>query len=82
MTYRKQIITEGRFGGARAEVYAADGRCVGHRIFMPFFETNRTIEKALRKAHAWADERIRICQEHEVIEQQPVTESVTDEPQE
>lgn len=42
------------------------GRKCGLAFFSPFFGTNKGVERMCRKAHTWADERIRICEKQEV----------------
>jgi len=60
--YTKTIYSTGT-GMVRAEVKDnATGADVGSEWFMGIFSTNASVERRMKKAHAWCDERIRILE--------------------
>ena len=61
MKYKKQILLCDT-GQIVATIFAENGRKVSTRVRKPFFTST---EKALKKAHKWADKQIRICSEQE-----------------
>ena len=64
MKYKKQIlICVG--GHIVATIFAENGRKVSTRVFKPFFSSNYAAKKRFRKAHKWADKRMKICSEQE-----------------
>ena len=51
-----------------AEVHLDDRR-VGLKFFCQLFSSNKGVARLLKKAHKWADDRIKICEEGEVIDE-------------
>jgi len=64
MEYRKEI-TVTPLGSVNVSVIALDGRDVGSDTFIGMFNTNRSVERRCKKAHKWADERIKVCKRQE-----------------
>lgn len=62
--YRKKIeITD--TGMVIASVFDANGNRKGLEFFTQFISTNNAVERSLKKAHAWADQRIHLCMLYE-----------------
>ena len=67
ISYRKNIeITD--TGMVIASVYSSDGRRTGLKFFTGIFSS--VVDKA-KKAHAWADRHILICQNWEQMPENP-----------
>ena len=64
MEYTK-MVNVGPTGMVTTWVHAECGRCVGMEFFKQVFSTNKAVKRSVKKAHIWADERIKICQEGE-----------------
>lgn len=80
--YSKQIqVTD--TGMIVAQVFAEGGRRVGLRFFDPstfgFNDTVGKIEKACKKAHAWADDYMAMCERQEVMPKPKTTKQLLDE---
>lgn len=64
MSYRKKVeVTQ--TGMVVATVRRHDGCCVGLEFFSGVFNSNYAVEKRAKEAHAWADERIALCERQE-----------------
>lgn len=65
MTYRKSI--EVFHTGMVVAMVHQDGtdRCVGIESFTSMSGSNSKVKRLCEKAHAWADQRIRLCEEYE-----------------
>jgi len=61
--YRKEITVD-CLGMVTASVYSGN-RCCGLKHFSGFFDSNRLVEGRAKKAHEWADQRMRLCAEQE-----------------
>ena len=64
MQYKKQILVCDT-GHIVAIIFAENGRKVSTRVFKPFFSSNYAARKRFKKAHKWADKRMKICSEQE-----------------
>ena len=64
MEYKKQILICDT-GHIIATIFAENGRKVSIKVFKPFFASNYAARKRFKKAHKWADKRIKICSEQE-----------------
>lgn len=64
MNYIKQIDISS--GMVIARVRDEEGSTKGLKFFSPFIASNKAIERMCKKAHLWADERIKICERQEV----------------
>lgn len=64
MKYKKQILLCDT-GHIVATIFAENGRKVSTRVFKPFFSSNYAAKKRFRKAHKWADKRMKLCSAQE-----------------
>lgn len=64
MKYTK-LVKVTSTGMIQAEVCNSSGLTKGIKFFTPFIYTNKAVERNCKKAHAWADERIKICERQE-----------------
>ena len=65
MIFRKQITCDSS-SVVNADVYNTSGENVGHKFFMYGLFTgnsNKALAKRLKKAHKWADERIKTLEQ-------------------
>ena len=65
MIFRKQITCDSS-SSVNADVYNTSGKNVGHKFFIYNLFTgssNKALAKRLKKAHKWADERIKILEQ-------------------
>ena len=65
MGYKKRIEVSGT-GMVIGEVLNVEDRRVGIKFWSSFINTNKSVERNCKKAHKWADERIRVCKEQEI----------------
>ena len=64
MKYKKEIeITS--TGMVIAKVVDEKGSAKGLEFFSQFISTNSSVERSCKKAHAWANERIAVCERQE-----------------
>ena len=64
MEYKKQILICDT-GHVVATIFAENGRKVSTKVFKPFFASHHAVKKRFRKAHKWAEKRMKICSEQE-----------------
>ena len=57
--YTKEV-TVNAFSMVTAKVFYNNKLC-GHKFFSSMISTNKSVERRLKKAHKWCDERIEIC---------------------
>jgi len=64
--YRKEIeITS--TGMVIARVIGPDGLKKGYKFFDQFISTPANVERSCKKAHAWSDEYMKICERQECL---------------
>jgi hypothetical protein len=64
MSEYKKYVEVTDTGMVIASVYFGDNR-KGVEFFSSLFGSNKSIEKRCRRAHKWADERIKVCARQE-----------------
>ena len=65
MKYKKEIEVTST-GMVVARVKDELGNTKGLEFFSALISTNKAVERKCKKAHSWADERIKICERQEI----------------